>query len=259
MKIIPLGISGFIPTLERETLSILIIINNCAIIFDCGTGLKRLLLNEIKVQLNNIDSVHVFLTHFHMDHLAGFPWLLKLIDKPINFYVPSYPLIDSDGIENVKIITNNPFFGLDIKSWPNFKSLTKVIENITIENNINIKIKKQTHSGGSVGYRLNNFAYITDVEVQDDHKEFINNCDLALIDTMYDAEDYNKLKSPTIPLDHGSSIGNANIALNSSIDKLGLIHLNPLYSSQRIIKLLSETRNVFENSFIPKEGMIYEL
>jgi len=260
MKIIPLGIAGFIPTESRETSSILLIVDKIAILFDCGTGLKRLMLKKIQDELSSVDSVYVFLSHFHMDHLAGLPWLLKLVDKPLHFYVPSNPLIESDGIENLNIITNNPFFGLEIPKWPNFGSINSFNSDVVYIENKAIKINKQYHSGGSVGFRIDDFSFITDVEPQEKDIKFIEGSSLLLLDTMYDKLNYDDLisKSTTI-LDHGYSIGNAIIAKKSNVKQFGLIHLNPLYDSRRIAQLLGESKSVFKNSLIPEETNIYTL
>jgi len=262
MKIIPLGIAGFIPTESRETISVLLIIDKIAIIFDCGTGIKRLMLKKIQDELSSVDSVYVFLSHFHMDHLVGLPWLLKLVNKPLHFYVPSNPLIESNGIENINIITNNPFFGLEIPKWPNFGSINSFSNDVVHIKDKVIKVNKQHHSGGSVGFRIDNFSFITDVVLQEKDIKFIEKSDLLLLDTMYDKFDYDNLSlssNSTTSLDHGYSIGNAIIAKKSNIKQFGLIHLNPLYDSKRISRLLDESKSIFKNSLIPEETDIYSL
>ena len=256
MKIIPLGIAGFIPTENRETISILLIIDKIAIIFDCGTGLRRLMLKKIQNELSSVDAVYVFLSHFHMDHIAGLPWLLKLVDKPLHFYVPTNPLIESNGVENINIITNNPFFGLEIPKWTNFGSINSFSNDVVCIENKVIKVNKQLHSGGSVGFRIDNFSFITDVVLQEKDIKFIEKSDLLLLDTMYDKFDYDNSNSN---LDHGYSIGNAIIAKKSNIKQLGLIHLNPSYDSSRISRLLDESKNIFKDTLIPEETGIYTL
>jgi len=260
MKVIPLGVAGFIPAETRETLSVLLIVDKIGIIFDGGTGLKRLMQKEIQNELSLVDSVYIFISHFHMDHIAGLPWLLKLINKPLHFYVPSNPLIDSDGIESINIITNNPFFGLEIPKWPNFGSLNSFNNDVVAIEGKTIAVNKQCHSGGSVGYRIDDFSFITDVEPQEEDVEFYKGSKLLLIDTMYDKFDYDALKSKdTSALDHGYSIGNAIIAKKSNVEQFGLIHLNPMYDSKRINRMLDECKDIFKDSFIPEEACNYTI
>jgi ribonuclease BN (tRNA processing enzyme) len=258
MKVIPLGISGFIPTEKNETISVLLIKDDFAIIFDCGTGIKRLMTEKIQSELSEVKNVYVFLSHFHMDHIAGLTWLLKAINKPLHFYIPTEPLIESNGLENIEIITNNPFFGLAIEKWPNFGSINSFYDNVVIENNYEIKVKKQFHSGGSVGYRFQNFAFITDVEPDENYVDFLKGTELLLIDTMYDEMDSNAQKKGTTKLlDHGFSKGNAQIAKKAQVKKLGLIHLNPGYDSNRMENLLKEAKMIFNEAFIPEETKEY--
>lgn len=260
MKVIPLGISGFIPTEKNETISVLVINDDFAIIFDCGTGIKRLMTDIIQKELSEIKKVYVFLSHFHMDHIAGLPWLLKAINKPLHFFLPTKPLIDSDGLKNIKIATNNPFFGLDVEKWPNFGSIKTFNTSVFIEDHHEIRIKKQFHSGGSVGYRFKNFSFITDVEPDEKYIDFITGTDLLLLDTMYDDVDCIALKAGVNKiLDHGYSKGNASIAKKANVKRLGLIHLNPGYNSNRIDNLLNESKEIFAETFIPEETKIYIL
>ena len=260
MKVIPLGISGFIPTEKNETISVLVIQNDFAILFDCGTGIKRLFSGKIQNELSEIKKLYVFLSHFHMDHIAGLPWLLKAIDKPLHFFVPTKPLIDSDGLKSIKTITNNPFFGLDIEKWPNFGSINSFNTNVFIEDTYEIRIKKQFHSGGSVGYRFQKFSFITDVEPEEEYIDFLRGTDLLFLDTMYDDADSIALKAGINKiLDHGYSKGNASIAKKADVKRLGLIHLNPGYNSSRLDNLLNESQEIFSKTFIPEETKVYVL
>ncbi|MGL4737228.1 MAG: MBL fold metallo-hydrolase [Cellulosilyticaceae bacterium] len=93
MKITLLGTSSF-PTLGRNSQSTLIEIDqHTAVIVDCGEGTQRQLLRLGKVA-KNINTI--FLTHHHIDHLAGLPglviYLYKLLQQTITIVAPQQTL-----------------------------------------------------------------------------------------------------------------------------------------------------------------------
>jgi len=69
MKITILGSGTCVPSLERSSCSVLVQINNTALLFDSGVGTMRRLL-EVGV---NIDKIaYIFYSHLHPDHSSEF-------------------------------------------------------------------------------------------------------------------------------------------------------------------------------------------
>ena len=260
MKIIPLGTAGFIPTNGKETASYLIISDKTAVLLDAGTGVKKLNEQHLTNQLKKIDDLHVIFSHFHHDHTAGFTWLLRLWPKNLSIYLPDEPFVQFNGKDALSKLTSPPFFALDIDHWPNIKAINLInLFEIKIDD-LKINFISQKHSSGSIGIRINNFSYITDTEAREDIHSFIINSELLFIDTMHDDVDYKKLSiANNERIQHGYSIGNAHLALNANIKRMGLIHIDPLYEKKRINNLLCECKKVFRNSFIPEEGKSYEI
>ena len=260
MKVIPLGTAGFIPTQGKETLSILLIEKKTAILFDAGTGVRRIIEKHIAKLLRGIDVLHVFFSHLHHDHTGGLTWLLRLWEKKLRVYVPSQPLVEFDGIYALEVLTSLPFFALPLKDWPNCKEIVSIREKEFFVNDLLVKSLPQKHAGGSVGFRVREFAYITDTEPRDNHAEFINGCKLVFMDTMHDFSDFQTLDATdSNPAQHGYSIGNAKVAAKANITRLGLIHIDPLYDSNRVRKLLLEAKKEFSGTFIPEEGKVYNV
>lgn len=126
--------------------------------------------------------------------------------------------------------------------------------------NSTISVLPQRHHGGSVGLRIGKFAYITDTEPEDKHSRFISGCDLVFVDTMHDRHDYQSLNLKNNQrAEHGWSIGNGELAFQSGIKQLGLIHIDPFYNDSRIRNLLSEAKEKFPNVIIPQEGTLYRV
>ena len=106
MRIRVLGCSGGI---GAGSLTSALLIDNDVLI-DAGTGIGDL-------ELEDIDSIrHVFLTHSHLDHIAGLPMLVdRLFDE--NF---TTPLTVYAREETLRAVQDHLFNGV---IWPDFSKL----------------------------------------------------------------------------------------------------------------------------------------
>ena len=70
MKIVFLGTTGYYPTEKRHTCCV--IIKDLNIILDAGSGFFRF------PKFISSDEIHIFLSHYHLDHICGLTQLLGL-------------------------------------------------------------------------------------------------------------------------------------------------------------------------------------
>ncbi len=90
MKIIFLGTSGSMPTQQRGASAIVVKRKRELIIFDCGEGTQR---RMVEAGLGFRRPTKIFISHLHGDHVLGLPGLLQsmtLLDreKPLEVYGP---------------------------------------------------------------------------------------------------------------------------------------------------------------------------
>src|SRR3954451_159951 len=74
LDLVFLGTSGSAPTARRATSALLIRRGGRRLLFDCGEGTQRQLLQS---SVGLVDLRELFLTHFHLDHWLGLPEMLK--------------------------------------------------------------------------------------------------------------------------------------------------------------------------------------
>ncbi len=75
MDVTALGTMGWMPSDRRETTCFACRSGEDTFIFDAGTGLRRLLQPEHAHLLAGSGVVHLFLTHYHLDHVCGLAYL----------------------------------------------------------------------------------------------------------------------------------------------------------------------------------------
>jgi ribonuclease Z len=90
LDIVFLGTSGSAPTARRAPSALLVRRGGERLLFDCGEGTQRQLLQS---SVGLVDLRDVFLTHFHADHYLGLPGMLKTFalrsrEIPLTIYGP---------------------------------------------------------------------------------------------------------------------------------------------------------------------------
>ena len=71
-----LGAGGWLPAYGRQTASAVLRNGDEAVMIDAGTGIARLI--EQPDVLAGVNRLHILLTHFHLDHIAGLAYLPAL-------------------------------------------------------------------------------------------------------------------------------------------------------------------------------------
>ncbi|MBN1536039.1 MAG: MBL fold metallo-hydrolase [Anaerolineales bacterium] len=111
-KLIILGSSNAIPDEKHENTHMVIVSNKRAILIDCGNS-PTLRLRQVGVALEELTDI--ILTHFHPDHVSGFPtlimnmWLLGR-KAPLDIY----------GLQHTLDRVNRMMDAFDWNNWPKF-------------------------------------------------------------------------------------------------------------------------------------------
>jgi len=218
---------------------------------DAGTGIRDFGNEYLRTYGSNTPGdFHIFLTHFHWDHIQGFP-----------FFVPAY--IRGNRVtfygcheELKKVLTlqqEPPFFPVRLKDVPaevRFISLDP--DQLHEVEGFEVLAKEQNHPGLSYGYRFERdgrtIVYSTDAEHKFDTDEeesrfsrFFDRADLLIFDAQYPLVEAVTVKEHW---GHPHSYQGVELAVKARVKHLCLFHNDPSTSDKDLDKLLLETEKM---------------
>lgn len=146
---------------------------NRLIIFDAGSGIVQLANNMENIK--KFDSIDIFITHYHYDHVIGIPFasIFYNLNLVINIHGPVFL---GHNIESaVKGLFVKPYLPME------YSSLNADIRFINVDDKVDlnygackISCMKSDHPGGNLIYKLEyqgkRFSYLTDLG----HSEALN-------------------------------------------------------------------------------------
>jgi phosphoribosyl 1,2-cyclic phosphodiesterase len=219
------------------------------ILLDAGTGLRALgrsLLSEFKDRPLNLTML---LTHTHWDHIQGLPFFGPIYNSRCRLRIL--------GCEGTRKGLVNALTGqMESTYFPvPFHKLPSNIEIEELKNfNFNIgpvcvRAMRANHPGLCVGYRLyssgNLVAFFPDTEPRTGGKdrdmiEFLRDVDLLILDSQYDAREYQE----HLGWGHGCVDDSVALALQAGVKQLSLFHHDPDHDDKRIDKMVQHARRL---------------
>lgn len=217
------------------------------LIFDAGTGLRELgwdLVSRPDYGKNN--DYHLFISHFHWDHIQGLPFFEPAYDERSKITVYS---TRKDAQQVLEGQMTNPYFPIPMLGERGFaaKFAFRCIDRDEVYINIGktrIGTHLVRHPGGCTAYSVadegKKLIYSTDTELRaEDFKknpentEFYTKADYIIIDSQY------TLSDAIIKEGWGHSTFSVAVdfAANWDIKNMVLFHHEPTYSDQKIFNI----------------------
>ena len=218
--------------------------NEEEVIFDCGSGIRELGISLLKEKPKR-KNYNIFFSHFHWDHLMGFPFFAPAYDPSveINFYSPSTEL---EGALNGQMCS--PYFPINMDTMASKKKYNLLSGPIGISG-ANISYKIMNHPGDSFSYKVDDgehrFIYATDTELStgdfeknEENISFFSNIDLIVIDSQYTLgeaiEKYN--------WGHSAFSLAVDFAANWDIKHVVFFHHDPTYDDRKLLNILQSAK-----------------
>ena len=238
--------------------------NNKISILDAGTGIRKLG-KDIQARYPEQDELFIGFTHFHWDHIQGFP-----------FFDPAYnPKMKINILalgQNRKYTDLHEIFGVQMREvyFPipldemgcQFNFLAPNDNQVQV-NAARIQAIKQSHPGGSYGYRIEvggkTLVICTDLEHGDEVNteivEFARNADLLIHEAQYTSEELKSHKG----WGHSSYEQAIEVAERAEARQLLMTHHDPDHDDAFLRAIEKKCQDRFRDCVLAREGMVIEI
>ncbi|KWT83452.1 MBL fold metallo-hydrolase [Candidatus Magnetominusculus xianensis] len=241
------------------------------IIIDTGSGIREL---GKKVFEEKRDRFSILFTHFHWDHIMGFPFFRPINNEgtSIDFYGCAF---DQGSIEEMISKTMvSPHFPVNFNEVKAKFSYVTVCSTSFHIGSVAVTPIMLSHPNKGLGYKFVEdgkvFLFITDNELTykhpggldfEDYREFCSNADLLMHDSEYVEEEYEAKRT------WGHSIYNdaLRLAMESGVKSFGLYHHNQNRTDDAQDAIVGECQRIIAekksalNCFAVYQGMVIAL
>lgn len=135
------------------------------IVLDAGTGIRSL---GLDLQGKKAKSVHLLITHLHLDHIMGIGFFMPLWNEEINLNVWGPPSQFRSFQEQLVRYVSPPLFPIHIGDAPDSLSIHDVPDDEWQIGSATVTAAAVQHHGPTIGYRITDdgrsFTYLPDHE-----------------------------------------------------------------------------------------------
>ncbi|MGH2724492.1 MAG: MBL fold metallo-hydrolase [Actinomycetota bacterium] len=238
------------------------------IILDAGTGIRPLG-NTLMGELPR--TIHVFLTHLHLDHLEGLGFFGPLWSPDVDLHIwgPPSPLRSLE--RRIAQYLSPPLFPVHLSDIPSHPEFHDVPDDDWKVGTARVSADPVSHRGPTVGYRIEEdghvLSFVPDhepalgVDLRGVEPEWISGhavaqgADVLLHDAQYTEEEYRQ----RIGWGHSSTVHVVTFAEISEVRQLVMFHHDPTHSDDQLEEILRHARSLWKGSgaepILAYEGM----
>jgi phosphoribosyl 1,2-cyclic phosphodiesterase len=271
------GVRGSTPTADRHTMRYggntpcleLTTPEGTRIILDCGTGFRILGRQWTSGAEVSPTSPHIFVTHYHWDHIQGIPFFAPLYceENQFHFYSFRSEYLGSDSLKRVfEAQMAHPYFPVNMSAMSATRDFTEIDGGDQFDlPGAHVTARWLNHPQGCLGLRFETsagtIAYTTDNEPGDPKldqnlRDLAEGADIFINDAQYPPE---QLKSARRSWGHSSWLEGVKIAKEVGARNLVLFHHDPDSNDQFVDGMLRDARKEFPNVWAAAEGMAMTL
>jgi phosphoribosyl 1,2-cyclic phosphodiesterase len=267
------GVRGSTPTPQAENLRyggntscVEVRIGEQIYIFDCGTGF-RMLGHELTREFGDRPfAAHIFVSHFHWDHIQGMPFFRPLYENRQSRF-SFHSSGRTRGIQQVMAEQMaSPYFPVDLGMMRAKRDFCN-IDNGCLDLGDGIRITTQwlNHPQGCLGFRVETkdgiLVYATDnepgdIEFDKGVRKLAEGADLLIYDAQYLPEEYAARRRGW---GHSHWREAVDIAMESGAKELILYHHDPDHTDAIVDKVVADARNYYPKVRAAAEGLVIRL
>ncbi len=262
MRLTLLGTQGWIPTERRETTSLAVSDGSLLFLFDAGTGLSRLLAGPGRELLGAAGETHLFLTHYHLDHVCGLAYVPGIFaGRALYVHVPEATLNGVDPERGVAELIRKPY---NPRPWADLKVTTDALGPDNEVAGHRVRLRTQQHPDTTVAYRLDDaLALATDTIADPATAEFARGAGVLLHEAWIDGAEEDDPGQAELVRNayqaHTSARQAAAIAAQAGSGELVLMHLNPLFDEAYYERMRGSAAAIFPRTAVYPDLQVIEL
>jgi phosphoribosyl 1,2-cyclic phosphodiesterase len=235
------------------------------IILDGGTGLRPL--GDALLKANTILDADLFLTHCHLDHVAGLPFFTPLFEKEHRLRIWAGNLLPKFNVEQaLRTMMSPPLFPIEVESFKakiEYRDF-RAGQTIEREGGITLHTAMLNHPDGATGYRVEFggrvLAYITDTEllagpIDPALLALARDADLMIFDTTYTEREIAHRRG----WGHSTWQDGARLANQAGAKTFCLFHHDPSHDDVFMDALGREAIAARPNTIVAREGIALDL
>jgi phosphoribosyl 1,2-cyclic phosphodiesterase len=235
--------------------------DNSLYIFDCGTGFRSLGQQLESEASGQPIRAHIFVSHFHWDHIQGIPFFRPLYENSNN----QFAFHSSRRTRTLERVMEeqmaSPYFPVNTSEMKATRNFYEMEEGQTQVDNATVRALWLNHPQGCMGFRLETkdgiLVYATDNEPGDEVfdknvRKLAEGADVLIYDSQYLPEEYAARRRGW---GHSHWREAVNIVMESGAKELVLFHHDPDHDDELIDKVVAEARNYYPRVRAAAEGM----
>jgi phosphoribosyl 1,2-cyclic phosphodiesterase len=271
------GVRGSTPTSDRDTLRYggntpcveLTTPEGTRIILDCGTGIRNLGKNWESGANGSLNTPHIFVTHYHWDHIQGIPFFSPFYMEQYRFHFYGFrsEYLGTQSLRRAfETQMTHPYFPVGMGAMAAGREFTEVAGGDQFDiPGARVTARWLNHPQGCLGFRFETSAgtivYATDNEPGDPKldqslRDLVADADIFINDAQFPPD---QLRDSRRAWGHSSWLAGVKTAKDVGAKNLVLFHHDPDSTDKKLDGILRDAREKFANVWTAAEGMAMTL
>ncbi len=238
--------------------------NDKVLVIDAGTGIRNLNKDLMKMNLLPDQEIVVLFTHFHWDHIQGFPFFDIAYEPDRNIHLYSFG--ENFTADHLKSILAHQmgevYFPVSLDKMSSIRTIDAADIHEAPFDRGRLRINHHDHPGGAIGYRVDiddsSVYFCTDIshgETLDPNViEMARDVDVLIHEAQYTPEELKMYPKRG----HSSWEQAIEVAERSGAKKLYLTHHDPDHDDDFLLEVEEQCQKRFSNCYLAREGVEVE-